>query len=85
MTGRNVNLKVRKRPADPSETRLKAVDVSIWGPSGKRVVDRVSLTVRAGEIIGIAGVAGNGQNELVQALVGLRNPDGGGWKSVGAT
>jgi len=77
MTGRNVNLKVRKPPAEPGDTRLKAVDVTIWAPSGKRVVDRVSLTVRAGEIVGIAGVAGNGQNELVEALVGLRNPDGG--------
>jgi simple sugar transport system ATP-binding protein len=77
MTGRNINLKVRKRPVEPGDTRLKAVDVTIASPSGKRVVDRVSLTVRAGEIVGIAGVAGNGQNELVEALVGLRNPDGG--------
>jgi simple sugar transport system ATP-binding protein len=77
MTGRNVNLKVRKRPAEPGDTCLKAVDVTIASPSGKRVVDRVSLTVRAGEIVGIAGVAGNGQNELVEALVGLRIPDGG--------
>jgi len=77
MTGRNVNLKVRKRPVEPGDTRLKAVDVTIASPSGKRVVDRVSLAVRAGEIVGIAGVAGNGQNELVEALVGLRNPDGG--------
>ena len=77
MTGRNVNLKVEKRPAQPGDALLKAVDVTIASPSGKLAVDRVSLTVRSGEIVGIAGVAGNGQNELVEALVGLRNPDGG--------
>ena len=77
MTGRNVNLKVEKRQVQPGDALLKAVDVMIESPSGKRVVDRVSLTVRSGEIVGIAGVAGNGQNELVEALVGLRNPDSG--------
>jgi general nucleoside transport system ATP-binding protein len=77
MTGRNVNLKVEKRPLEPSDALLKAVEVTIASPSGKPAVDRVSLTVRGGEIVGIAGVAGNGQNELVEALVGLRNPDGG--------
>jgi simple sugar transport system ATP-binding protein len=77
MTGRNVNLKVAKRPLPPGDTLLKAVDVTIASPSGKHVVDHVSLTVRGGEIVGIAGVAGNGQNELVEALVGLRNSDGG--------
>ena len=77
MTGRNVNLNVEKRPAQPGDTLLEAVDVTIASPSGKLAVDRVSLTVRGGEIVGIAGVAGNGQNELVEALVGLRNPEGG--------
>ena len=77
MTGRNVNLKVKKRPLEPGDPLLKAVDVTIASPSGKLAVDRVSLTVRGGEIVGIAGVAGNGQNELVEALVGLRNLDGG--------
>ena len=77
MTGRNVNLKVEKRPLQPGDPLLKAVDVTIASPSGKLAVDRVSLTVRGGEIVGIAGVAGNGQSELVEALVGLRNPDGG--------
>jgi simple sugar transport system ATP-binding protein len=77
MTGRNVNLKMQKRALQPVDTLLKAVDVTIASSSGTRVVDRVSLTVRGGEIVGIAGVAGNGQNELVEALVGLRKPDGG--------
>lgn len=77
MTGRNVSLKVEKRPLQPGDARLKAVDLTITSPSGKPVVDRVSLTVRGGEIVGIAGVAGNGQSELVEALVGLRDPDRG--------
>ena len=77
MTGRNVNLKVQKRPAQPGDTLLEAVDITIASPSGKLAVDRVNLAVRSGEIVGIAGVAGNGQNELVEVLVGLRDPDGG--------
>jgi general nucleoside transport system ATP-binding protein len=56
---------------------LRAVEVSVDSPSGKPLVDGVSVTVRGGEIVGIAGVAGNGQSELVEALVGLRSPDRG--------
>ena len=77
MTGRDINVTVNKRQAQPREALLKSVDVKIASPSGKRVVDGVSLTVRSGEIVGIAGVAGNGQSELVEALVGLLNPDSG--------
>jgi general nucleoside transport system ATP-binding protein len=77
MTGRSVNLKVAKRSKPPGDPLLRAVDVSVASPSGKPLVDRVNLTVRGGEIVGIAGVAGNGQSELVEALVGLRNPEGG--------
>ena len=55
----------------------RAVDLTVAGPAGRPAVDRVNLTVRGGEIVGIAGVAGNGQSELVEALVGLRRPDGG--------
>jgi general nucleoside transport system ATP-binding protein len=77
MTGRKVNLKVEKGPACPGATLLEAVDLTIAAPGGKPLVDRVSLKVRAGEIVGLAGVAGNGQSELVEALVGLRKLDGG--------
>ena len=77
MTGRSVNLEVRKRPRAPGVPLLRAIDVTIASPSGRPAVDRVSLTVRGGEIVGIAGVAGNGQSELVEALVGLRKPDHG--------
>ncbi len=77
MTGRNVNLKVVKGPPRAGAPLLSAVDLTIAGPAGRPAVDRVNLTVRGGEIVGIAGVAGNGQSELVEALVGLRRPDGG--------
>src|SRR5271166_4075877 len=77
MTGRNVNLKVEKGPTHVGAPRLTAVDLTVAGGAARPAVDRVSLSVRAGEIVGIAGVAGNGQNELVEALVGLRRPDGG--------
>jgi ABC-type uncharacterized transport system ATPase subunit len=77
MTGRSVNLKVEKRAWAPGDPLLKAVDASVASPSGKPLVDRASVSVRGGEIVGIAGVAGNGQNELVEVLVGLRSPDGG--------
>jgi simple sugar transport system ATP-binding protein len=77
MTGRSVSLKVEKRPKAPGGPLLRTVDVTVASPSGKPLVNRVSLTVRGGEIVGIAGVAGNGQSELVEALFGLRSPDGG--------
>ena len=77
MTGRNVNLNVEKGPAHISASSLTAVDLTVAGDAARPAVDHVSLSVRAGEIVGIAGVAGNGQNELVEALVGLRRPDGG--------
>ena len=76
--------RVEKRQVQPGDALLKAVDVVIESPSGKRVVDGVSLTVRSGEIVGVAGVAGNGQNELVEALVGLRSPDSGHVEVCGA-
>ena len=77
MTGRNVNLNIEKGPPRVGAPRLTAVDLIIAGAAARPAVDRVSLSVRAGEIVGIAGVAGNGQNELVEALVGLRGLDGG--------
>jgi simple sugar transport system ATP-binding protein len=77
MTGRSVNLKVDKKAARVGAPLLEAIDLTIAAPGGKPSVDRVSLTVRAGEIVGIAGVAGNGQSELVEALAGLRRPDTG--------
>jgi simple sugar transport system ATP-binding protein len=77
MTGRSVSLKIEKASAQPGAPLLEAIDVTIASLGGRPLVDKVTLKVRAQEIVGIAGVAGNGQSELVEALVGLRALDGG--------
>ncbi len=77
MTGRAVSLTVEKSAATPGAPVLVADALTVLSEGGRPLVDRASLTVRAGEIVGIAGVAGNGQSELIEALTGLRRPDGG--------
>jgi simple sugar transport system ATP-binding protein len=77
MTGRNLSLDVEKGPARIGSPRLVVADLTVAGPGRRPAVDHVSFAVRGGEIVGIAGVAGNGQSELIEALVGLRRPDGG--------
>ncbi|WP_158817769.1 ABC transporter ATP-binding protein [Methylocapsa sp. S129] len=77
MTGRSVSLTVEKGLSHPGATLLEAIDLTIAAPGGKPLVDKIALKVRGGEIVGLAGVAGNGQSELVEALVGLRRLDGG--------
>lgn len=77
MVGRSVVLRVEKGPAAPGETVLDVRGLRVDDDRGHPVVDGVSLRVRAGEIVGIAGVQGNGQTELVEALTGLRKADSG--------
>lgn len=77
MVGREVNLKVPKQPITPGEPLLAVEEVEVGSGSGPLAVKGVSLTVRAGEIVGIAGVDGNGQSELVEAITGLRRPASG--------
>ncbi|WJK44179.1 ABC transporter ATP-binding protein [Solwaraspora sp. WMMA2056] len=72
MVGRNVSLTVDKTPAQPGEPVLDIAGLVVDDDRGVRVVDGVDLTVRAGEVLGIAGVQGNGQTELVEAIMGLR-------------
>jgi simple sugar transport system ATP-binding protein len=72
MVGRSVLLTVDKQPAQAGDVVLDVVDLSANNDIGLPAVRDVSLQVRAGEILGIAGVEGNGQRELVQALTGLR-------------
>ena len=72
MVGRGVLLSVDKAPAKPAEVVLDVVRLSAKDDLGLPAVREVSLEVRAGEILGIAGVEGNGQRELVQAITGLR-------------
>ena len=72
MVGRSVLLRVEKTPAQPGDTVLSVQNLSVRDGQGVRRVKGVSLDVRAGEIVGIAGVAGNGQSELLEALAGIR-------------
>ena len=77
MVGREVQLTVDRGESHPSEAMLRVQDLRVAGSHGGDVVDGVSLEVRSGEILGVAGVAGNGQDELVEAITGLREPRGG--------
>lgn len=74
MVGRDVILKVEKDAAQPGETVLKTRDLSFYNKEGSLAVKGVSFEVRKGEILGIAGVEGNGQGELVEMITGLKEP-----------
>ncbi|MCG8422551.1 MAG: ABC transporter ATP-binding protein [Proteobacteria bacterium] len=77
MVGRPVLLEVDKGPAEVGSPVLEIEDLRITGARGINAVNGVDLLVRAGEIVGIAGVEGNGQKELVEAVVGLHPIDSG--------
>src|SRR5215203_3478559 len=77
MVGREVLLRVDKKAADPKETILGVQELEVRDERGLPAVGGVTFDVRAGEIVAIAGVDGNGQTELVEALAGLRKPSAG--------
>ncbi len=77
MVGRQVRFEVEKRHAPPGEPLLVAKGLKALNERDEMALDGVDLTVRAGEIVGVAGVQGNGQTELVEALTGLRPLAGG--------
>ena len=77
MVGREVDLVVDKVPAKPAEPVLELRDLVVLDERGHPAVNGLSLTVHAGEIVAIAGVNGNGQSELVEAITGLRDVDNG--------
>ncbi|WP_426623201.1 ABC transporter ATP-binding protein [Leifsonia sp. McL0607] len=72
MVGRAVSLTVEKGEANPGAPALVVSDLSVIDPIGQLVVNKVSFEVRAGEILAIAGVQGNGQTELTEAILGLQ-------------
>jgi len=73
MVGRAVELMIEKAPADPGADAFVITDLSVIDHLNQYVVKDVSLTVRAGEILAIAGVQGNGQTELTEAILGLQS------------
>ena len=77
MVGRKVRLSLDKAAIRSGEVRLSAEHLSVVDARGVKLLDDVSLTLRAGEIVGIAGVSGNGQTELLQVLSGIRPPTAG--------
>jgi ABC-type uncharacterized transport system ATPase subunit len=72
MVGRDVSLELTKKQAEPGHEVLKVTGLVVDDDRGVRAVDGVDLVVRSGEVLGIAGVQGNGQTELVEAIMGLR-------------
>ncbi len=77
MVGRRVLLRVEKGDAAPGNVLLSVRNLTVKDSRGVVMVDNVSFDVRAGEIVGIAGVAGNGQSELLEAIAGIRKPTSG--------
>ena len=77
MVGREVLLRVEKSAAQPGDPLLEVEDLHVVDDRGIEKVRGVSFDVRAGEIVGIAGIDGNGQTELIDAMTGLRRVDGG--------
>jgi general nucleoside transport system ATP-binding protein len=77
MVGRDVVLRIDKPPATPGDPLLSVRDLVVHDDRGIEALSGVSLDVRAGEIVGIAGVDGNGQAELIDAITGLRHPTSG--------
>jgi len=77
MVGRDVVLRIEKPPKEAGEPILKVENLHVRGDRGEEAVKSLSFEVRAGEIFGIAGVEGNGQTELIEAITGLRKPESG--------
>ncbi|OAB47360.1 ABC transporter ATP-binding protein [Paenibacillus antarcticus] len=77
MVGKAVNFKTEKQPAHPTEVLLEAKDLVVVDRNGKHVLNHISFSLHAGEIVGIAGVDGNGQTELIESLTGMQSVNSG--------
>jgi simple sugar transport system ATP-binding protein len=88
MVGRKVRLELDKSATEPGTAMLVARDLCLEDVRGVKLLDSIDLTLRAGEIVGIAGVSGNGQTELLEVLSGIRQPTTGniliGDREIGA-
>jgi general nucleoside transport system ATP-binding protein len=84
MVGREVKLRPDKLPAEPGEVALEIRGLTVMGDRGVVSVDHLDLDVRKGEILGVAGVSGNGQRELAETIAGLRSAESGTIKVAGA-
>nr|WP_245348728.1 ABC transporter ATP-binding protein [Paeniglutamicibacter psychrophenolicus] len=73
MVGREVKLTMDKEPANPGEATFKVKNLSVISSTGQRVVDDLSFEIHRGEILAIAGVQGNGQTELTEAILGIQD------------
>jgi general nucleoside transport system ATP-binding protein len=92
MVGREVTLRVERPIVQPGEPVLRVRDLNMVDDEGRELLSGIDFEVRAGEVFGVAGVAGNGQTELVEALIGLRHAgsgsielDGKSLESIGPT
>jgi simple sugar transport system ATP-binding protein len=72
MVGRSVSLSLNKAPAQPGDATFAIDGLTVTSPTGQRVVDNISLQIAQGEILAVAGVQGNGQTELTEAILGLQ-------------
>lgn len=85
MVGRKVLMEVDHTPAQPGETILEVNEVGYTGPNGNAALKRISIAIKAGEIVGVAGVSGNGQTELLDVLSGICAPTSGSFTIAGET
>ncbi len=83
MVGREVFLEMKKKPVDPGEVQLSVKNLWVADDRAVLAVRGISFEIRGGEILGVAGVAGNGQSELVEAIAGLRHTEQGKVKVAG--
>ena len=83
MVGRDVNFKVDKKDQEPGDVVLEVTDIHARDYRGVEILNGLNLTVHEGEIVGVAGVDGNGQTELVEIMTGLRKADKGSVKILG--
>ena len=82
MVGQKVSLNIDRSEPENAQNRLQVEDLNLTSREGVKLLDHVSFTARSGEILGVAGIAGSGQRELLEAVAGLQHLDTGDIKYV---